>query len=240
VLGVHVLLEWVRESGVRLVHVSTDEVYGDVPEGRVAYEDDPLQPSSPYAASKAGADLQVLAYVRTFGVDASITRGSNAFGPFQYPEKLIPLFVTNALESEPLPLYGDGRQRRAWVYVEDQCAAIELVLRRGESGGVYNVGGEERENHQVANLIVELIGASPDLIRHVEDRPGHDRRYSLASERVSALGWEQTASFEEGLAGTVKWYSENPDWWRPLKSGEYRDYYTRQYAHRLGSAPPAP
>jgi dTDP-glucose 4,6-dehydratase len=238
VLGVHVLLEWVRESGVRLVHVSTDEVYGDVPEGRVAHEDDPLQPSSPYAASKAGADLQVLAYVRTFGVDASITRGSNAFGPFQYPEKLIPLFVTNALESERLPLYGDGRQRRAWVYVEDQCAAIELVLRRGESGGVYNVGGEERENHQVANLIVELTGASPDLIRHVEDRPGHDRRYSIASDRVRALGWEPTVFFEEGLADTVRWYRENADWWRPLKSGEYRDYYARQYAHRLGSAPP--
>ena len=238
VLGVHVLLEWVRESGVRLVQVSTDEVYGDVPEGRVAYEDDPLQPSSPYAASKAGADLQVLAYVRTFGVDASITRGSNAFGPFQYPEKLIPLFVTNALESERLPLYGDGRQRRAWVYVEDQCAAIELVLRAGESGGVYNVGGEERENHQVANLIIELTRASPDLIRHVDDRPGHDRRYSIASDRVRSLGWEPTVSFEEGLATTVRWYGENADWWRPLKAGEYRDYYARQYADRLGSAPP--
>ena len=239
VLGVNVLLERARAKGVRFVQVSTDEVYGDIPDGRVAREDDRLHPSSPYAASKAGADLQVLAYVRTFGVDASITRGANAFGPFQYPEKLISLFVTNALENEPLPVYGDGRQRRAWVYVEDQCAAIELVLRRGESGGVYNVGGEERENLQVANRIVDLTGAKPDLIRHVEDRLGHDRRYSVDSVRVRTLGWEPTVDFDEGLAATVTWYSENRDWWRPLKSGDYRRYYERQYASRLGSAPPA-
>jgi dTDP-glucose 4,6-dehydratase len=239
VLGVHVLLEWVRAKAVRFVQVSTDEVYGDVPAGRVAHEDDRLHPSSPYAASKAGADLQVLAYVRTFGVDASITRGANAFGPFQYPEKLISLFVTNALENEPLPVYGDGHQRRAWVYVEDQCAAIELVLRRGEPGGVYNVGGEERENLQVAKRIVDLTGAKPDLIRQVEDRLGHDRRYSVDSARVRALGWKPTVAFDEGLAATVKWYDENRDWWRPLKSGDYRRFYARQYASRLASAPPA-
>ncbi len=239
VVGVHVLLEWARANGVRFVQVSTDEVYGDVPDGRVAGEDDRLQPSSPYAASKAGADLQVLAYVRTYGVDASITRGANAFGPFQYPEKLISLFVTNALEDEPLPVYGDGRQRRAWVYVEDQCAAIELVLRQGEPGGVYNVGGEERENLQVARRILDLTGASADLIRHVQDRLGHDRRYSIDSARVRALGWEPAVAFDAGLAITVTWYSENREWWAPLKSGEYRRYYARQYASRLGSAPPA-
>ena len=239
VLGVHVLLERARADGVRFVQVSTDEVYGDVPDGRVAHEDDPLHPSSPYAASKAGADLQVLAYVRTFGVEASITRGANAFGPFQYPEKFIPLFVTNALENEPLPLYGDGRQRRAWLHVEDQCAAIELVLRRGESGGVYNVGGDEYENIEVARRIVDLAGASTDLIRHVEDRLGHDRRYCVDSARVRDLGWEPGIAFGDGLANTVMWYSENREWWRVLKSGEYRDYYARQYASRLGSAPPA-
>src|SRR5207253_7457406 len=168
-------------QGKRLVQVSTDEVYGDVPEGASSSEDDPLRPSSPYSASKAGGDLQVLAYVRTYGVDACITRGANTYGPNQYPEKLIPLFVTNALDGEPLPLYGDGRQRREWLHVDDHCAAIELVLRKGATGNVYNVGGQERENMDVIRRILDLTGGSPDLVRMVEDRPGHDRRYAVDS-----------------------------------------------------------
>jgi dTDP-glucose 4,6-dehydratase len=233
VVGTHVLLEWVRAVGVPLVQVSTDEVYGDLSAGAAA-EDDPLRPSSPYAASKAGGDLQVLAYVRTFGVDARITRGANTYGPFQYPEKLIPLFVTNALDAEPLPLYGDGRQRREWLHAEDHCAAVDLVLRKGEPGGVYNVGGEERENLDVTQLILELTGADPGLVRHVEDRPGHDRRYSVDSGRIAALGWKPNRAFENGLAETVAWYRERRDWWVPIKSGEYRRYYDEQYAARLG------
>jgi dTDP-glucose 4,6-dehydratase len=233
VIGTHVLLEWARESGVRLLQVSTDEVYGDVPAGAASKEDDPLRPSSPYAASKAGGDLQVLAYVRTFGVEAVITRGANAYGPFQHPEKMIPLFVTNALDGEPLPVYGDGRQHRAWVHVEDKCAAIDLVLRKGEPGGVYNIGGEERDNLEVTKLILELSAADPGLVRHVADRPGHDRRYGLDSTRIHALGWTPRRAFEQGLAETVAWYRERRDWWEPIKSGEYRRYYDQQYAGRL-------
>jgi dTDP-glucose 4,6-dehydratase len=235
VLGTHVLLEWVRGAGVRLVHVSTDEVYGDVPEGSSSKENDPLLPSSPYAASKAGGDLLVLAYVRTHGVDACITRGSNTYGPNQYPEKLIPLMVTNALEGEPLPVYGDGRQRRDWLHAEDHCAGIELVLRKGAEGGVFNIGaGTERENLDVVMRIVELTGAEPDLVRHVADRPGHDRRYSLDSSRLHQLGWRPQRDFETGLAETVAWYRDHRAWWEPIKSGAYREYYARQYAERLG------
>jgi dTDP-glucose 4,6-dehydratase len=235
VVGTHVLLEWARETGARFVQVSTDEVYGDVADG-ASREDDPLRPSSPYAASKAGGDLQVLAYVRTYGVNASITRGSNTYGPNQYPEKLIPLFVTNALEGEPLPVYGDGRQTRDWLHAADHCAGIELVLREGAPGEVYNVGGgEELENGEVTRRILELTGRDESLVRHVEDRPGHDRRYSLDSAKLAALGWRPERRFEEGLAETVAWYRDNRAWWEPLKSGEYRAYYDAQYAARLGS-----
>jgi dTDP-glucose 4,6-dehydratase len=234
VLGTQVLLEWARTGGARFVQVSTDEVYGDVPEGRSAKEDDPLQPSSPYSASKAGGDLLLLAYVRTYGIDAVITRGANTYGPFQYPEKLIPLFVTNALEGEPLPVYGDGRQRREWVHAEDHCAAIEVVLREGEPGSIYNVGGDERENLEITERILELAGADPGLVRHVEDRPGHDRRYSVDSSRIEKLGWKRAISFETGLAETIAWYRARRDWWEPIKSGEYAVYYREQYASRLG------
>lgn len=234
VFGTHVLLEWARGTGVRLVQVSTDEVYGDLPEGASASEDDPLRPSSPYAASKAGGDLQVLAYARTYGSDVVITRGANTYGPFQYPEKLIPLFVTNALEGEPLPVYGDGRQRREWLHAEDHAAAIELALREGEPAAVYNVGGEERENLDVTQKILELTGAGADLVRHVDDRPGHDRRYSVGDSRLRALGWKPKRSFDEGLAETVAWYRDRRDWWEPIKSGEYAAYYKEQYARRLG------
>jgi dTDP-glucose 4,6-dehydratase len=232
VLGALVLAEVARERGVRLVQVSTDEVYGDVT--APVREDAPLRPSSPYSASKAGGDLQVLAAVRTYGIDACITRGSNTYGPRQYPEKLIPLFVTNALDGEPLPLYGDGRQVRDWIHVEDHCAAIDLVLREGAPGEIYNAGGaNERENVDVARRILELTGADPSLLRHVDDRPGHDRRYSLDSSKLRALGWRPQRSFDHGLAETVAWYRDNRAWWERLKSGEYREYYARQYAERL-------
>jgi dTDP-glucose 4,6-dehydratase len=233
VYGTHVLLERAREAGLRFLQVSTDEVYGDVPPGVSSTEADLLRPSSPYSASKAGGDLQVLAYVRTYGVNASITRGANTYGPYQYPEKLVPLFVTNAIEGLPLPVYGDGRQRREWLHAEDHCAAVELVLHEGEPGGVYNVGGEERENLDVIGRIVELTGADPALVRHVDDRPGHDRRYSVDSARVRALGWQRRREFEAGLSETIGWYRENRAWWEPIKSGEYLDYYKRQYAERL-------
>ncbi len=234
VLGTYVLLDWVRETGARLVQVSTDEVYGDVELGVSSREDDPLRPSSPYAASKAGGDLQVLAAVRTHGVDAAITRGSNTYGPNQYPEKIIPLFVTNALDGERLPLYGDGRQTRDWLHVEDHSAAVELVLREGVGGEAYNVGaGEELENRELTRLILELTGADESLVRHVEDRLGHDRRYSLDSSKLRALGWEPRRKLADGLPETVAWYRENRQWWEPIKSGEYRSYYERQYAQRL-------
>ena len=235
VLGTQTLLEWVREHHARFVQVSTDEVYGDLELGGRSLEDDPLRPSSPYSASKAGGDLQVLAYVRTYGLDACITRGANTYGPRQYPEKLVPLFVTNAFEGLPLPVYGDGKQVREWLHAEDHCAGIELVLREGSPGEVYNVGGEERENLHVTERILELTGADASLIRHVEDRAGHDRRYALDSAKLELLGWKRTHAFDEsGLAETVDWYREHRDWWEPIKSGEYRAYYEQQYAARLG------
>ena len=233
VLGAYVLVSWARDSGARLVQVSTDEVYGDVPEGASSREGDALRPSSPYSASKAGGDLQVLAAVRTFGIDAAITRGANTYGPNQYPEKIIPLFVTNALDGLELPVYGDGRQRREWLHVDDHCAAVELVLREGKAGEVYNIGGEERENLDVTRLIVELTGADPALVRHVDDRPGHDRRYSLDSSKLEGLGWRRERAFEDGLAETVEWYRANRSWWEPIKSGEFAEYYRQQYADRL-------
>jgi dTDP-glucose 4,6-dehydratase len=233
VLGTYVLLTWAREAGARLVQVSTDEVYGDVPDGASSREDDPLRPSSPYSASKAGGDLQVLAAVRTHGVDACVTRGANTYGPNQYPEKLISLFVTNALDDEPLPVYGDGRQRREWLHVDDHCAAVEVVLRNGASGEAYNVGGEEHENLAITERILELTGADPGLVRHVDDRPGHDRRYSLDDSKLRGLGWRPQRAFDDGLAETVAWYRDNRAWWEPIKSGAYREYYEQQYAQRL-------
>jgi dTDP-glucose 4,6-dehydratase len=234
VVGTQVLLEWARDEGARYVQVSTDEVYGDLERGGRSNEDDPLRPSSPYSASKAGGDLQVLAYVRTYGVNASITRGANTYGPNQYPEKLIPLFTTNALDGLPLPVYGDGKQVREWLHADDHCAAVELVLREGAPGEVYNVGGEEHENIEVTHRILELTGGSPSLIRHVEDRAGHDRRYALDDQRLRRLGWAPEHSFgERGLQETVTWYRENRPWWEPIKTGEYRAYYEAQYAERL-------
>jgi dTDP-glucose 4,6-dehydratase len=231
--GTQTLLEHVRATGVRFVQVSTDEVYGDLEGGGSSTEDDPLRPSSPYSATKAGGDLLVLGYVRTHRVNASITRGANTYGPNQYPEKFLPLFITNALDGEPLPVYGDGRQRREWLHVDDHCAAIELALERGAAGEIYNVGGDERENLELVRRILDLTGADESLVRHVTDRPGHDRRYSIDDSKLRALGWEPRIALEEGLSGTHAWYRDSRSWWEPIKSGEYRAYYEQQYAERL-------
>ena len=239
VAGTQVLLDHARDAGIRLVHVSTDEVYGDVPEGVSSVEDDPLRPSSPYSAAKAGGDLQVLGSVRTYGVDALITRGSNTYGPNQYPEKLLPLFVTNALDGEPLPMYGDGRQTRDWLFVEDHAVGIELALRRGRAGEVYNLGGgEEATNRQITDLVLEHTGADESLVRRVEDRPGHDRRYSLDTAKArEELGWEPRTRLVQGFPLTAAWYAANRAWWEPIKaSGGYRDYYEKQYASRLAGS----
>jgi dTDP-glucose 4,6-dehydratase len=231
--GTQTLLEHVRATGVRFVQVSTDEVYGDLEGGGSSTEHDPLRPSSPYSATKAGGDLLVLGYVRTHGVNASITRGANTYGPNQYPEKFLPLFITNALDGEPLPVYGDGRQRREWLHVDDHCAAIELALERGAPGEIYNVGGDERENLELVRRILDLTGADEALVRHVTDRPGHDRRYSIDDSKLRALRWEPRIPLEEGLSATHAWYRDNRSWWEPIKSGEYRAYYEQQYAERL-------
>ncbi|MEP6893098.1 MAG: dTDP-glucose 4,6-dehydratase [Gaiellaceae bacterium] len=233
VVGAQTMLEWARTTGARLVHVSTDEVYGDLEDGR-SREDDPLRPSSPYSATKAAGDLLVPAYVRTYGVNASVTRGANTYGARQFPEKLIPLFVTNALDGLPLPVYGDGHQVREWLHAEDHAAAIELVLEAGAPGEIYNVGGEDHENLEVTSRIVELTGADSSLITHVEDRAGHDRRYALDDTKLRALGWAPEHSFgERGLPDTVAWYTDNRAWCNAVKSGEYRAYYEEQYADRL-------
>ena len=230
VFGVFTLLEAVRDLKIpRLLHISTDEVYGSVEHGS-SREGDALRPSNPYSASKAGGDLLALAYWQTHRVPVVITRSSNNFGPFQYPEKVIPLFVTNALEDTPLPLYGDGRNVRDWLYVLDNCAAIDLVLRRGKDGEVYNIGGgHEVENVVLTRQILRLTGKPETLIQPVRDRPGHDRRYALDSKKVQQLGWAPRHAFAAALEATVAWYREHEAWWRPLKSGEFRAYYARQY-----------
>jgi dTDP-glucose 4,6-dehydratase len=234
VQGTYVLLEAARRRGLRFVQVSTDEVYGSIEEGSFT-ESSPLNPSSPYSATKAGADLLVSSYRHTFGLEALICRGSNSYGPYQYPEKLIPLMVLNALQGDALPVYGDGMQVRNWLFVEDFARAIGQVLAGGTPGEAYNVGGpDECPNIDVVHRILELTGADESLIEHVPDRPGHDRRYSLRSDKVRALGWEPQVRFDEGLARTVAWYRDNPWWWEPIRSGEYRAYYERQYGRALG------
>jgi dTDP-glucose 4,6-dehydratase len=208
VVGTSVVLDWARGAGVRFLQVSTDEVYGEVPPREARSESDRLQPSSPYAATKAGGDLCVLASVRTHGVDACITRGANTFGPRQHREKFLPLMITRALARGRLPVYGDGRQRRQWIHVSDHCAAIDLVLRRGESGAIYNIGGEEHENLDVVHRVLTLTGASVDLIEHVADRPGHDRRYAVDDSKIRSLGWHPSRSLEDSLPETVTWYEQ--------------------------------
>jgi dTDP-glucose 4,6-dehydratase len=233
-LGTYTLLEAARERGIRYVQVSTDEVYGSIEEGSFT-EQSPLQPSSPYSATKAGADLLVASYRHTYGLETLICRGSNNYGPYQYPEKLIPLMVLNALHGDKLPVYGDGMQVRNWIYVEDFARGIGTVLERGEPGEVYNVGGpDEAPNIEVVKRIIEYTGADESLIEYVTDRPGHDRRYSLGSEKVRGLGWEAQVRFADGLERTVAWYRENRPWWEPIRSGDYRAYYERQYGRALG------
>ena len=233
-LGTYVLLEAAKDAGVRYLQVSTDEVYGSIEEGSFT-EESPLAPSSPYSASKAGADLLVGGYHETYGMETLICRGSNNYGPYQYPEKLIPLMVLNALHGDPLPVYGDGMQVRNWLYVEDFGRGIGHVLEHGVPGEVYNVGGPDEEpNIEVVRRIIALTGADPSLMEYVTDRPGHDRRYSLGSEKVRALGWEAQVRFEEGLERTVNWYRDTPSWWEPIRSGDYRAYYERQYGRSLG------
>jgi dTDP-glucose 4,6-dehydratase len=233
-LGTYVLLEAARSLGLRYVQVSTDEVYGSIDEGTFT-EQSPLRPSSPYSATKTGADLLVQSYCHTYGLSAVICRGSNNYGAYQYPEKLIPLMILNAFHGDPLPVYGDGMQVRNWIHSSDFARAIGHVLEHGEVGEVYNAGGPDEEpNLAVVRRIIELTGASEDQIEHVVDRPGHDRRYSLSSEKVRALGWSPSVRFEEGLTETVAWYRDNAWWWEPIRSGEYRAYYERQYGRALG------
>jgi len=232
--GTFTLLEAARKISIeRFIQISTDEVYGSVETG-MSTEEDRLAPRSPYSASKAGGDLLALSYWTTYRFPVMVTRGSNTYGPNQYPEKFVPLFVTNAIDNQSLPLYGDGRQCRDWLAVEDHCSAIEHVFLRGEPGHVYNVGGgNERENIMVAELIVGHLGRSRDLIRFVQDRPGHDRRYAVDCSKLRQLGWSPHVPFEEGLRATVQWYQEHEDWWRTIKSGEFRQYYEQQYRQRL-------
>ncbi|NPV67980.1 MAG: dTDP-glucose 4,6-dehydratase [Anaerolineae bacterium] len=234
VVGVYVLLEMVRQKGVqRLLHVSTDEVYGDIPQG-YSVETDPFAPNSPYAASKAGAELMIRAYFQTYGLNVVVTRGSNTFGPYQYPEKLMSLFITEAIDDRPLPLYGDGRQVRDWLYVLDHVTGIDTVLHKGIAGEAYNIAGEnERPNIDVVRALLKELGKPESLIRHVADRPGHDRRYAMNCDKLRALGWRRQHSFKEALRETVAWYVHNEWWWRKIKTGEYLEYYKAQYASRL-------
>ncbi len=237
VYGTYVLLEAARTYQIERYHqISTDEVYGHVPVG-ASKETDPVAPRSPYAASKASADLMVNAYHITYGLPITITRGANNIGPYQYPEKVVPLFVTNAIDDQPLPLYGDGLQVRDYQYVLDHCEAIDLVLHKGQVGEIYNVGtGTEMRNIDMTRLVLKLLGKPESLIRHVADRPGHDRRYALDVTKIRALGWEPAHSCQEAIEATVRWYVDNEWWWRKIKTGEYLEYYKRQYGQRLAEA----
>ena len=231
--GTHVLLEAARDRGLRYVQVSTDEVYGSIEEGSFT-EKSPLQPSSPYSATKTGADLLVSSYFHTYGLETVICRGSNNYGPYQYPEKLIPLMILNALAGDRLPVYGDGRNVRNWLYVEDFGRGIGHALAHGQAGEAYNGGGpDECENIVVVRRVLELAGAEERLIEYVTDRPGHDRRYSLSCSKLQGLGWTAGVRFEEGLARTVGWYRDNAWWWEPIRSGTYREYYERHYGRAL-------
>jgi len=233
VSGTFTLLEAARERKIgRFVAVGTDEVYGSIAKG-AARELDPLNPSNPYSASKAAADLLAKAYWITHRLPVVITRSSNNFGPYQYPEKVIPLFITNAIEDTPLPLYGDGKNVRDWLYVLDNCAAIDLVLRKGKDGEIYNIGGgHEVENVVLTRQVLHLLGKPESLITKVADRPGHDRRYALDSSKIRALGWKPAHPFAAALEATVAWYKGHEAWWKPIKSGAFRAYYEKQYSSR--------
>ena len=233
VFGTYIMLEAAKKHNVeRFVQISTDEVYGHIPTGS-SKEGDRLETRSPYSASKAGGELMAHAYFVTYGVPVIITRGSNNFGPYHYPEKLIPLFITNLLENIPVPVYGDGQQIRDWIYVLDHCSGIDVALHKGVVGEEYNIGGgNERTNLFITHKILELTGKGEDLITYVKDRAGHDRRYSLDTSKIRALGWQPQFDFDTALAQTVEWYKANEAWWKPIKSGEFREYYHRQYVAR--------
>ena len=234
VFGTYVLLEAARKYQVQRYHqVSTDEVYGAKLEGR-SLETDPLEARSPYSASKAAGDLLVLSYYTSFQLPVTITRGANNIGPYQFPEKVVPLFITNAIDDQPLPIYGDGLQMRDYQYVLDHCEAIDVVLHRGQVGQIYNAGsGVETPNLEMARLILDLLGKPHSLLRHVTDRPGHDRRYALSCDKIRSIGWQPRHTFPEALEKTVRWYVEHEEWWRPIKQGaRYQEYYARNYAHR--------
>ena len=234
VTGVYNICEAARElSTPRVLLVSTDEIYGSCDEGSFT-EEDPPHPGNPYSASKAGGELIALAHFNTFGTPITITRGSNTYGPYQYPEKILPLFATNAIDDQPLPLYSGGEDNvRDWLYVDDHCSGIDLVLRKGLPGQIYNVaGGNERRNIVLTRKILELLGKSEDLIKLVKDRPGHDRRYSIHAEKLGALGWTPRMDWDEGMALTVQWYRDNEWWWRKIKTGEFLEYYRKQYHDR--------
>ena len=237
VYGTYVLLEAAKRFKVERYHqVSTDEVYGDVPVGQ-SRESDPFLPNSPYAASKASAELLVRSYFVTYQLPVVVTRGSNTFGPYQYPEKLLSLFITNAIDEQPLPVYGDGLQVRDWLFVQDHCEGIDLVLHEGRLGEAYNIGGEnEQHNIDVIRRMLSLLGKPETLLRRVADRPGHDKRYALDTSKLRALGWAPRADFENALRETVDWYVANEWWWRKIKSGEYLEYYRQQYGERLAAA----
>jgi dTDP-glucose 4,6-dehydratase len=234
-MGTQVLLDAAKEHGIKkFLQVSTDEVYGSL--GAIGYftEETHLAPNSPYSASKAGADLLVRAYHKTFGLPVNITRCSNNYGPYQFPEKLIPLMIANALENKDLPVYGDGMQIRDWLHVKDHCRGIDTVLHQGKDGEVYNIGGNnEKANIQIVKLILEKLGKPESLITHVKDRPGHDRRYAIDSTKIkNELGWEPEYTFEKGMEETIEWYLNNREWWKRIRSGEYREYYERMYRER--------
>ncbi len=230
IYGTYTLLETARARGVKaFVQISTDEVYGSVPRGR-SVETDPLMPTNPYSACKAAADRLAYSYFATYGLPVFISRASNNFGPHQYPEKVIPLFVTNALEDKPLPLYGDGQNVRDWLYVTDHCEAIDVMLERGTPGEVYNIGGgNERRNLEITEQILDRLGKPRTLLRYVQDRLGHDRRYALDCSKLGALGWAPRVAFDKGLADTIAWYAANRAWWQPIKTGEYLEYYRKHY-----------
>jgi dTDP-glucose 4,6-dehydratase len=235
ILGTQVLLEGAREAGVSLfVQISTDEVYGSLGPAGLFTETTPLKPNSPYAASKASADLMVRSYIKTYGTNAIVTRCSNNYGPYQFPEKLIPLMISNALEDRELPVYGDGLNVRDWIYVEDHCRAIDFILHRGKSGEIYNIGGaSERTNLDIVRTILESLGKPESLIRFVKDRPGHDRRYAMDFSKLRrALGWRPLVTFEQGIKRTITWYIEHRAWWQRIKTGEYTEYYDRMYGNR--------
>ncbi|NNU91009.1 dTDP-glucose 4,6-dehydratase [Anoxybacillus sp. CHMUD] len=235
VLGTQVLLDVARANSIeKYVQISTDEVYGSLGETGYFTEETPLAPNSPYSASKASADLLVRAYHETYGLNVNITRCSNNYGPYQFPEKLIPLMITNALEGKELPIYGDGRHVRDWLHVVDHCEAIDLVIHKGKAGEVYNIGGHnERTNNEIVHLIVEKLGVCQSLIKYVPDRPGHDRRYAIdATKMMTELGWKPQYTFDKGIEETIQWYMDHSHWWKRMKSGEYMEYYKKQYGER--------